>query len=166
MIGRIVLIGVAGLTVSGCGGHGHTSTVASTDSTAAKATANWTIAARTFNASIQRCARQPNPLKGYWADCTRDAQRGYAKAAAALRATATGSRSGCTAAVVRAKSLERQMTEVLGKAWRANRAFLTAAGYHGPPSLFAVNHRADRIATRDTTLADRLAPALRRACAR
>jgi hypothetical protein len=156
---------VAALTVSGCGGHGHSSTIARTDSAAAKALASWTIAARTFNVTIQQCARQPNPLKGYWIDCTRSARRDYADATRALQTTNTGAHPACTAALGGAKTLERQMSAVLTKAWQANRAFLTASGYHGRPSLLIVDQTANRVATRDTARAESLTPAVRRACA-
>jgi hypothetical protein len=161
--------------LSGCGNGDHMSTeqrpASRVASLLAERVSAWGDAATSYNAILQHCASQPNPVRGFTAACTREWRRKYERAAARLREVSLGVNAAtrdCGRAFAKATSLIPGVTGALRQAVQANDELLRAVDedrtYHGP-RVFPVLNRANSVTRRDAKLAGSLSNTIRESCA-
>jgi hypothetical protein len=139
-------------------------------SPAAERLVAWRDAATSYNTILQNCVRQPHPVQGFVAACTRTYRKRYKRAASrvvqALNERRTPTKM-CEGALEQSRSLVSEVARVLGDAFRANSELLDASverPYRGP-AVFSVTTRADRVTKRETERVGKLSTAIRRHCA-
>jgi hypothetical protein len=163
--------------IGGCGGDNAEDDVATdrknTDqepSLLARRVAAWSVAATSYSATLQQCARQPNPVRGYVAACTRHYRTRYDREARrlslALRNERSRSRS-CSRLLRKARPPMRRVTNALRRAYRDYSAFhhalVTDRDYRGP-GILALLEQTDGVTRRNTKVVDTLQPDIRREC--
>jgi hypothetical protein len=134
------------LCAVGCGGGSNS------DAEVAKRIAAWSDAAVAYSEIIGNCARQPNPVQGFWDDCTRQYRRNYAAASAAVvRAVC-----GCSAAKTLPRLVKAE-TAALAAESKWNQRFLDDIdrNYTGP-GLLGLRTRSVAQTRQASRTADRL----------
>jgi hypothetical protein len=164
--------------VGGCGGDNADSDRGRSEKTStdrqssllARRVSAWSVAATSYSAFLQQCGRQPNPVRGYVAACTRQYRTRYDREARrlslALRTERSRSRS-CSRLLRKTRPPMRRVTNALRRAYREYSAFhhalVTDRDYRGPPIL-ALLEQTDGVTKRNTKVADMLRPAIRKEC--
>jgi hypothetical protein len=118
----------------------------------------WSEVARSYNAVLQQCARQPNPVPGYMRACVGKYAGQYDQAFRNLRSEiAVGDASStpaCHETLAAAKTASADVTTALRRALRASNAFYSKIQtYRGPPVITVLN-RANRVTQRDSREVD------------
>jgi hypothetical protein len=113
----------------------------------------WSGAARSYKATLERCVRQSNRVRGFIDACTRESRLDYQRATARLQLldALRPPRQECARGLARAKSIAADVTEALAKAsGAANERLL---------------NKADHVTRRNIKSYDELASTLRQVCA-
>jgi hypothetical protein len=164
--------------IGGCGGDNADSdrgrsektTTERQSSLLARSVSAWSVAATSYSAILQQCGRQPNPIRGFVAACTRQYRTRYDREARrlslALRTERSRSRS-CSRLLRNARPPMRRVTNALRRAYRNFRAFhdalVTDRDYRGPPIL-ALLEQTDGVTRRNAKSAEALSPAIPKQC--
>jgi hypothetical protein len=164
--------------IGGCGsdhtdsdrGRSEKTTTERQSSLLARRVSAWSVAATSYSATLQQCARQPNPVRGYVAACTREYRTRYDREARrlslALRTERSRSRS-CSRLLRKARPPTLRVTNALRRAYRDYSAFhhalVTDSDYRGP-GILALLEQADGVTRRNTKVVDTLQPDIRKEC--
>lgn len=170
----LLAVGVIG----GCGGDNADNDRGRSDKTTterqssllARRVSAWSVAATSYSAFLQQCGRQPNPLRGFVAACTRQYRTRYDREARRLSLTLRTERSrsrSCSRLLQKARPPMRRVTNALQRAYRNYSAFhhalVTDRNYRGP-GILALLEQTDGVTRRNTKVVDTLQPNIRREC--
>jgi hypothetical protein len=114
----------------------------------------WSSAATAYNATLQRCVRQPNPVRGFMSACARKNRIEYQRATARLRllGALVHDGDGCARVLSQARSLAAGVTKALTREFRATN-----------PPVGLIN-KANRVTRHNVKSYDQLASTLLRIC--
>lgn len=153
MRGAAVITLIVYICATGCGGGSNN------DAQIAKRISAWSDAAVAYNETVGQCARQPNPVHGFWDDCTGHYRKMYSAASTTvLRAV-----RGCAAARA-LPGLVKAETAALSSESKWNRQLLDHIGrdYTGP-ALFGLRSQSIAKTKQASRVADQVSRQVRSA---